>query len=83
MTLSSQTNVGLTFGQALALVSTILTNVGILFYAYMVINIRLNTLEENQKQTQKAYLENREDHNIMFVKIDKIYELEIDNKKGS
>ena len=79
--LTSQTKIGLTFGQIIATVS-LLASIG---YSWMTMNIRVSNLEQNRLQTEANYIrlyqENRQDHNNIALKMDEIYKLELQNSK--
>lgn len=79
MNLTSNTKIGLTFGQILSLITVAAAFV----MGYRDIDLRINQLEQNKIQVdkqlqineskiEKVYTENRQDHAIMFQKFDQI-----------
>lgn len=81
MTLSAQTKVGLTFGQ----IFTIIAVVASFVMGYANLQLRMNTYEQkqielqarmtsNETQTELVRSENRQEHQLMIQKIDKVLE---------
>ena len=86
--LTTQTKIGLTFGQIIA-ITTIFISFGT---AWMSMNVRMGNVEVTQQQMKEAdrnrdnsiynfMKENREDHILISTKMDKLYELELDKRK--
>jgi uncharacterized protein HemX len=87
MQFSTQTKIGLTFGQLIAAIG-LMASVG---YSWQQMNVRMNSVEiqiqqmkENNNNTNSQILnfmrENREDHNKISEKMDRLYEIEFNRK---
>ena len=79
--LSSQTKIGLTFGQIIAVLG-VLSSIG---YSWMTMNIRVSNLEQNKAKVDENYVrlyqENRQDHEKLAYQMNEIYKLELENAK--
>ncbi len=79
--LSSQTKIGLTFGQIIAVLG-VLSSIG---YSWMTMNIRVSNLEQNKTKVDENYVrlyqENRQDHEKLAYQMNEIYKLELENAK--
>ena len=79
--LSSQTKIGLTFGQIIAVLG-VLSSIG---YSWMTMNIRVSNLEQNRTKVDENYVrlyqENRQDHEKLAYQMNEIYKLELENAK--
>jgi len=79
MTLNRETKFGMTFGQLLSVIGLIFGMIA----AWVAINVRIATAEtrieqlesgrqENARNIQQLYQDNREDHREMMNKLDKV-----------
>ena len=79
MTLNRETKLGMTFGQLLSVIGLIFGMIA----AWVAINVRIATAEtrieqlesgrqENARNIQQLYHDNREDHREMMNKLDKV-----------
>lgn len=87
MTLTAQTKIGLTFGQIITIIVVVFS----FAMSYANLTVRINNIEAktielekgrilNANNIEQSRVENRQDHQIMIDKMDKLIYLIKDNK---